>query len=85
MQFYRTSATRGTDGNINAFSSSQTRDDFLGQVDVPLSHLPVRTAPDSGLHAGVGGFRDFHRVSVEYAGHDKGTETGSISSGHGSC
>lgn len=24
-------------------SSQQTRDDFLGQVDIPLSHLPVRT------------------------------------------
>uniref|UniRef100_A0A8D1BES9 E3 ubiquitin-protein ligase n=1 Tax=Sus scrofa TaxID=9823 RepID=A0A8D1BES9_PIG len=30
-------------GNINPFlSSQQTRDDFLGQVDIPLSHLPVR-------------------------------------------
>lgn len=35
---------REIDGNINSLlSSQQTRDDFLGQVDVPLNHLPVRT------------------------------------------
>lgn len=49
------SAPRGTESNINTLlSSSQTRDDFLGQVDVPLSHLPVRTDSSRLLHAGGG-------------------------------
>lgn len=48
---------------------------------MPLSHLPVRTVPDSGLHAGIGGSRALQRVSVEYDRHDKGAETESVCSG----
>lgn len=55
VQWNGFSAPRGTESNINALlSSSQTRDDFLGQVDVPLSHLPVRTDSSRLLHAGGG-------------------------------